>query len=148
MDQNNIFILFIILIALCFAMASCGMSPYPEPFPEPSVEHIDPALTMEAESIASMTAAVRPVATETDIPTPDFTRTPDVSKCLVSTGSSNGTLNLRDGPGLAHIVVAVVNEGDLLEITDQTDDGRWFAVRTPTDRAGWVNSYYCTKQDN
>jgi len=60
--------------------------------------------------------------------------------CTVTTGAKDGRLNLRSCPGTDCEVLAVLDEGDHLQVIDAGD---WLNVQTDTGAAGFVHSNYC-----
>ncbi len=108
--------------------------------------------TPTATQAATLAASMIPRAGSTQMPTvkaitTSATRvssTPTLAAwCRVATGIVAGRLNLRSGPGVAYPVLAVLWEGDTLQITKQV--GGWLAVLTSTDQNGYIYSTYCKK---
>lgn len=75
-------------------------------------------------------ATQQPTATATAAPAP----TPP--RCIVSTGYTGGTVNVRSGPGMAYPVVDIVGEGETLPLFGQTVHG-WQRVTTAKLVSGW-----------
>jgi uncharacterized protein YgiM (DUF1202 family) len=73
-----------------------------------------------------------------ETPTDTATPTPAPKSCQVTAAEA---LNLRSGPGTSYPVIAWLQPGDVLTITQQSNG--WVQVTTPTGAAGWVNSNYC-----
>jgi hypothetical protein len=56
-------------------------------------------------------------------------------------------LNVREGPGVSHRIVAVLSKGDQVVVVSgpETVDGTdWYEIRRDTKIAGWVSSKYVT----
>ncbi len=53
---------------------------------------------------------------------------------------SDGTLNVRKGPGTNYDVVATLNKSDVVSLLD--DSSKWFKIRTAAGKEGYVNSDY------
>jgi uncharacterized protein YgiM (DUF1202 family) len=79
----------------------------------------------------------QPSATPETIATP--TQAPQ--RCIVTTGTAAGRLNLRACAGTACGVIEVLEEGDRLQVVTLGD---WLQVETEAGAAGFVNSKYCT----
>ena len=62
---------------------------------------------------------------------------PTSSLCRVSTGYSEGRVNIRSGPGMSYGVVATAGEGEELQITGPMDDEGWAAVRREDGLSGY-----------
>lgn len=113
----------ILLAALL--LAGCLEMPTPAGAPSPTAEPV--------------TASPLPVV-ETSPTLPDAD--PTAETCTVTTGISNGALNLRAGAGIQYTVLAVLNEGETVTRTGQRE-GRWWQVVTEDQLEGWVNNDYC-----
>ena len=90
------------------------------------------------------------ITTATATPTPSpttsevTTATPE-KLCTVSTGYDNGRLNLRTGPGVEHVVITTLGEGQQLTVIQERDG--WLYVRPGTTIPGWVNGKFCRKEN-
>lgn len=51
-----------------------------------------------------------------------------------------GALNVRSGPGLEYSVVAIVNQGNVVNLLGRNADSTWAYVQTATAVLGWVNA--------
>jgi len=78
--------------------------------------------------------AARIDATPSPSPTQEF--------CTVITGAKDGRLNLRRCAGTSCEVLAVLEEGDRLQVIDA---GNWHHVQTDAGK-GWINSNYCKSE--
>ncbi len=66
-------------------------------------------------------------------------RTPQAGDIVVvSTGPDN--LNLRNGPEITYLIIAILNSGTILEVTGT--DGVWLEVITPDGQEGWVHGNF------
>ncbi len=95
--------------------------------------------SIQTEPTASQGSA--PIAL-TSSPTPEAIRIPTLTAgtCNVDTGIEGGTVNLRECAGTACSVLAVVTEGERLDILTS---GEWMNVTTVDGVTGWINSNYC-----
>jgi len=72
------------------------------------------------------------------MPLPSPVPSPQVQKAVVAIPR----LNLRAGPSTESEVIAKLNQGDKVTITDHNEAGNWFQVQTETGETGWVAAAY------
>jgi uncharacterized protein YgiM (DUF1202 family) len=77
-----------------------------------------------------------PEPTQTEQPT----QTATADTCEINTGIPNGTVNLRTCEGTACGVLAILTEGERLDILTA---GNWAQVTNADGVTGWLNSKYC-----
>jgi len=63
--------------------------------------------------------------------------------CKVTTGYTNGTLNLREGAGIHSTSLGAVNEGEMLVVLETQEDASWIKVITPSGKQGYVSAEKC-----
>jgi hypothetical protein len=118
--------------------------------PEPT-DTLAPTETAVPANTPSPTTTTVPSATPTPVPT--FTPTPTIlptwtplpTATLVNTAVPPlaaevivPKLNVRLGPGTDYPVLAVLDEGDLLTLTGQTEAGDWWQVCCIDGEPGWA----------
>ncbi|MCB0139861.1 MAG: SH3 domain-containing protein [Caldilineaceae bacterium] len=91
--------------------------------------------------------AVAAVDTPTSEPTVEVvveepTATPLASPAL----SANSPLNVRNGPGLAYLIVAAMQAGETADVTGKNDVGDWWQVTLTNGQTGWVFGQLVTTQ--
>ena len=59
--------------------------------------------------------------------------------CRVMTHANDGQLNLRSGPGTQYAVLAVLHEGDPVQVSISSAD--WLPANA-NGHSGWVNRYF------
>ena len=79
-----------------------------------------------------------PTQTPVAIPAPSPTEA--LAICEVNTGIDGGTVNLRACEGTACSVLAIVTEGERLDILTA---GSWAQVTNSDGVTGWLNSKFC-----
>jgi uncharacterized protein YgiM (DUF1202 family) len=94
---------------------------------------------------ATSGSAVFPVSVEAPaappVPAaPSLSPTPSPECCTVTTGATQGLLNLRACPGTSCEVLAVLNDGDHLTVLELGD---WLKVQPEKGQEGYINSNYC-----
>ncbi len=95
--------------------------------------------SIQAEPTAAQGSAL---VTETNSPTPEAmpVQTPAADSCNVNTGIDGGTVNLRSCAGTDCSVLAIVTEGERLNILAA---GLWTQATNADGVTGWINSTYC-----
>lgn len=66
--------------------------------------------------------------------------------CKVTTGISNGTLNVRRGPDVFFPVIGLLNENDQVLILSDPEIQKvigWIMIIHKPDLKGWINLSYC-----
>ncbi len=114
-------------VVAALGVAGCGdlaaaLPPRPTPFPV--LAHL-PSVTPVTPSPTSPATATPRIITPT--PTPDF---PHI---LVP-----ATANMRSGPGIDFMIVAVISPGS--SITLSRHQGDWYEVRTDAGQKGWISN--------
>jgi uncharacterized protein YgiM (DUF1202 family) len=61
---------------------------------------------------------------------------PDQQIAIVTTGA----LNVRTGPGVAYHIIAVLDEGDIVQLLGRNNSGTWVQVKLQDETVGWVNA--------
>jgi N-acetylmuramoyl-L-alanine amidase len=61
---------------------------------------------------------------------------PDQPIAIVTTGA----LNVRTGPGVAYHIIAVLDEGDTVQLLGRNNSGTWVQVKLQDETVGWVNA--------
>ena len=77
-----------------------------------------------------------PAVVVKEAPAPEPAKITVPGKVVVATPA----LNVRQGPGLKHDVIAIVRQGFLLEVTGSAPG--WLYVKTPSGQYGWVMRQY------
>jgi uncharacterized protein YgiM (DUF1202 family) len=130
--KHNINKVLLILFALSLALACTISSPTSN--------------SIQAEATASQGSALI-AATSSPIPEVIPIPTPTAGTCMVSTGLEDGTVNLRSCDGTACSVLAIVTEGESLDIITAGETTGyallWMNVTTADGVTGWINSNYC-----
>lgn len=121
----------IFVLPLILSVLACTLTAQPTPAPPPQ------------------TNAAGMVAKTVNLPQPDpatIAPAPKPKTCQVTTGLSQGRLNVRACGDVSCPVLATVNEGETLTPT-QAGNG-WLEVETATGLIGWVNSKFtnCTNE--
>jgi uncharacterized protein YgiM (DUF1202 family) len=95
--------------------------------------------SLQAEPTAAQGSTV---ITETSSPTSEAIpiQTPTADSCNVNTGIEGGTVNLRSCAGTDCSVLAIVTEGERLDILTA---GLWTQATNADGVTGWINSVYC-----
>lgn len=126
--------LFYFLLPLLLSALACTLTAKPTPTPLPQ---------SQAAVIVAQVAKPNQGNPTSPAPAP---RQPAPDVCKVSTGLPAGTLNLRACGAVSCPILATVNEGATLTIT-QTLDG-WLDVKAAGGLNGWVNSKFtnCTNE--
>ncbi len=92
-----------------------------------------PAAATVTQTVRPTSAAISPTATPRAV-------------YAVCTGVPDGQLRVRNAPGTATAVVAIISEGSAVTVLDeviQEREGSWAQIDEP---AGWVNArYLCEK---
>ncbi|PWH18191.1 MAG: hypothetical protein DDG60_00790 [Anaerolineae bacterium] len=87
---------------------------------------------------AALFAAGRPTVTPSPLP---LQATPTATPwCVIRSGMDGGRVNLRACGSVSCPVLAVLTEGDALEVIQP---GVWVTVRTPDGLTGYVYVRYC-----
>ena len=86
------------------------------------------------DNIASSTATLAITSTATTAPSSAQT------SCFVWTNVEQGKLNLRSVSGTQYSVVAILDEGETLEVLSS---GAWMKVKTRSGVIGWVSGAFC-----
>ena len=118
--MKKIFLLFLILPALACTMSNQARGAMPTPSQEPTIITVNKLPEIAAD------APLSPTATAT--------------ACEVDTGIEGGTVNLRTCAGISCSVLAIVTEGESLDILTA---GNWIQVTNTDGVTGWLNSKYC-----
>ncbi len=98
-------IIIILIMALAMLLASCGSQAEVTPAPTPTV---------------AATPTPEPTPSPTPTPTPEPTPEPTPTPCI-KTSKTDGTLNVRSGPGTNTDILGVLNNGDPVTILEQGD---------------------------
>lgn len=123
--KHNINKVLLILFALSLALACTISSPTSN--------------SIQAEPTASQGSALI-AATSSPIPEAMPIQTPTADSCNVNTGIEGGTVNLRSCAGTHCSVLAIVTEGERLDILTA---GLWTQATNADGVTGWINSTYC-----
>lgn len=117
----------VLVLAACFVLlAGCDFDP----------GMFDPYRTYTLTPTSTQTATGTATA---ELIQMDKVNTPTpAALCTVTVSKS---LNFRSGPGTAYPVIAWLQPGDVLEVTQQGNG--WANVTTLDGRTGWVNQSYC-----
>ena len=95
-----------------------------------------PSPTLPAVPVQSVTIQPSPSETLPPSKTPTPNSTP--TEIFVSTGVSNGTINMRTGPDTLYPVLTQIAKGTELTLVGRNNDGTWLIIRTPDNQEGWV----------
>ncbi len=95
--------------------------------------------TMLAAPVPSTPSPTPTYQPETPQPIPSATPTPS---CIVTTGIPDGRVNLRACPSMSCAVLAVVVEGETLQVVTPGEPGGWHEVQTGAT-TGYVYSRFC-----
>ena len=102
--------------------------------------------SIQAEPTESLVAALITATISPTLETIQIT-IPTAGTCIVSTGLEDGTVNLRSCDGTACSVLAIVTEGESLDILTAGEStayaSLWINVTTADGVTGWINSNYC-----
>ena len=94
-------------------------------------------------SMIACTLTQQPSATPVDPPPVQLasttSSTPQSLSCRVMTHVNDGQLNLRSGPGTQYAVLAVLHEGDPIQVSTSSAD--WLLANA-NGHSGWVNRYF------
>jgi cytoskeletal protein RodZ len=115
--------------------ATALLTPAPEPTAVPTSTP-----TPTAAPTPTSTFTVTPAPTPTREPTPTFTPapTPTETATPVIVSVRVAVLNVREGPGTDHPIIARVRLADALTVLEASEDGRWFRIETEEGTVGWV----------
>ena len=115
-------------VVLAFALLACTIQ---------SQAAARPALATPTPSPAPMVDSTGSVSTPN--PTRPAMPTAAALRCVVSTGTPGGFLNLRAGPGMAYGVLQVLQEGQRVTLLQA---GTWYQVQAG-GAVGWIHSHFC-----
>jgi hypothetical protein len=133
------------ILALIFTPLPGGRTlEQPSPIP-PAATKTPTATFIESTATATSTRTPTPTTPPTETLTPTATRTATITPTPEPT-SYWGIVNVQDGavireaPSFDAIVIAYANDGDLIEILDETLVGNqlWLKVRTGSGETGWM----------
>ncbi len=109
-----------VALGLVLALAGCGGG---DPF--------GVLVTATPTATSTPTMATATAATWTMMPTPLYT-----VRC-VRTGSPEGWLNVRSGPGVGYAIIGLLKEGTRISTSNEAEEG-WYRLAT----GGWVRAAY------
>lgn len=100
-------------------------------------------LTLTPSATPSLTPTLTATASPTPTPTFAPTQAPATDVSIPTTPEtgiiiSNGSVNVRQGPGTEFVIIAVLQPGTPVTIIGQDSTGDWEHVRIPDGRAGWI----------
>jgi len=82
--------------------------------------------------VTNVSVSSLPVVTDGELVPPP----PDQPFAVVTTG----VLNVRTGPGVAYHIIAVLDEGETVQLLGRNSSGSWVQVQLQDETAGWVNA--------
>lgn len=94
------------------------------------------------EALPSVSASPQTIPTLSPEPTSETTQ---ATPRILIEKTETDFLNVREGAGTNHDIVATVSPGDTLELLDEDDE--WYKVQVSENVVGWVSARYARKQE-
>ena len=128
------------MTAAAAILTGCGGDDEVSPTVEPATE-VPPTDTAIPTDTA-VPSTDTPVATDTPVPptdTPEPTDTPTPTPTPIPEVTVNqASVNIRQGPGVAHPVALIGYEGDTFPVTGRIQGGTWFEITLDGGLIGWI----------